>query len=69
MKPKPQPRDSFELFQAHFDQMLDSEHALIQLADKIDWTHLDATFSNCYRPDIGAPAKAVRLMVGLHYLK
>ncbi len=36
MKPKPQPGDSFELFQAHFDQMLDAELALIRLADKID---------------------------------
>jgi len=40
MKPKPQPRDSFELFQAHFEQMLDPSHELIQLARKIDWTHL-----------------------------
>ena len=37
MKPKPQPRDSFELFQAHFEQMLDPSHELIQLARKIDW--------------------------------
>ena len=69
MKPKPQPRDSFELFQAHFDQLLDPGHELIQLARQIDWAHLDAVFVDCYRPDIGAPAKAIRLMVGLHYLK
>ena len=69
MKPKPQPRDSFELFQAHFEQMLDPSHELIQLARQIDWAHLDAVFVDCYRPDIGAPAKAIRLMVGLHYLK
>ena len=69
MKPKPQPRDSFELFQAHFDQLLNPGHELIQLARQIDWAHLDAVFVGCYRPDIGAPAKAIRLMVGLHYLK
>jgi IS5 family transposase len=69
MKPKPQPRDSFELFQAHFDQLLNPGHELIQLARQIDWAHLDAVFVDCYRPDIGAPAKAIRLMVGLHYLK
>ncbi len=69
IKPKPQPRDSFEQFQAHFDQMLNPSHELIQLARKIDWPALDAAFADCYRPDIGAPAKAVRLMVGLHYLK
>ena len=66
MKPKAQPRDSFELFQAHFDPTLDPGHELIQLTRKIDWPALDAAFVDCYRPDIGAPAEAVRLMVGLH---
>ncbi len=69
MKPRPQRRDAFELFQSHFDQMLDPDHELVLLANKIDWAGLDAAFVDCYRPDIGAPAKAVRLMVGLHYLK
>ncbi len=69
MKPKPQPRDAFELYQAHFDQMLDPGHELVILANKIDWPSLDVAFTNCYSPDMGAPAKAVRLMAGLHYLK
>jgi IS5 family transposase len=69
MKPKPQHRDAFELFQAHFDQLLDPSHELVILPKKIDWRGLDEAFSDCYRPDIGAPAKAIRLMVGLHYLK
>ncbi len=30
---------------------------------------MDAAFADCYQPDIGAPAKAIRLMVGLQYLK
>jgi IS5 family transposase len=69
MKPKSQPRDEFELFQAHFDQLLNPGHELILLANQIDWPGLDAAFTDCYSPDMGAPAKAVRLMVGLHYLK
>ena len=69
MKPKPQPRDAFELFQAHFDQILNPGHALIQLARKIDWSRFDAAFADSYSEDMGAPAKAMRLMVGLHYLK
>jgi IS5 family transposase len=69
MKPKTQSRNAFELFQAHFDQLLDPGHELVILANKIDWPSLDVTFADCYRPDIGAPAKAIRLMVGLHYLK
>ena len=69
MKPKPQPRDAFELFQSHFDQLLDPRHELILLANKIDWPGLEVAFVDAYCLDNGAPAKAVRLMVGLHYLK
>ncbi len=69
MKPKPQSRDAFELFQAHFDQLLNPGHELIMLANKIDWSGLEAGFVDTYHPDFGAPAKAIRLMVGLHYLK
>jgi IS5 family transposase len=69
MKPKPQPRDAFQLFQAHFDQILNPDHELIQLARKIDWCRFDAAFAGSYSQDMGAPAKALRLMVGMQYLK
>ena len=69
MKPRPQPRDAFELFQAHFDQILNPQHELIQLARKIDWSRFDVAFADSYSENMGAPAKAMRLMVGLHYLK
>ncbi len=69
MTPKPQPRDAFELFQSHFDQILNPGHELVQLAHKIDWPRMEAAFADSYCPDIGAPAKAIRLMVGLQYLK
>ncbi len=69
MTPKPQPRDAFELFQSHFDQILNPGHELVQLAHKIDWPGMEAAFVDSYCPDIGAPAKAIRLMVGLQYLK
>ena len=57
MKPKPQPRDAFELFQAHFDQMLNPNHELVLLAQKIDWSGLEAAFVDSYCLDFGAPAK------------
>ena len=69
MKPKPQPCDVFQLFQAHFDQILNPAHELIQLARKIDWPRFDAAFAGSYSQDMGAPAKATRLMVGIQYLK
>lgn len=69
MKPKPQKRDAFELFQAHFDQILNPDHELLLLARKIDWSRFDVAFADSYSEDMGAPAKATRLMVGLHFLK
>ncbi|MBI1825118.1 MAG: hypothetical protein HYR83_01905 [Planctomycetes bacterium] len=42
MQPKPQSRDAFELFQSHFDQLLNPRHELIQLARKIDWGRFEA---------------------------
>jgi len=69
MPPKPLNRDAFELFQSHFDQLLNPAHELVQLARKIDWGRFEAAFAGGYSPDLGAPAKATRLMVGLQYLK
>ena len=69
MQPKPQKRDAFELFQSHFDQLLNPAHELLQWARKIEWARFEAAFAGGYSPDIGAPGKATRLMVGLQYLK
>lgn len=69
MQPKPQPVDSLQLFQAHFRQLLNPGHPLVRLADRLDWARFEAAFASCYSPDLGAPAKATRLMVGLQYLK
>jgi IS5 family transposase len=69
MTPKKQQPDAFELFRSHFDQILNPEHPLIRLANRTDWSRFDAAFAGCYSPDMGAPGKAIRLMVGLHYLK
>ena len=69
MRPQAPPTDAFHLFQAHFRQVLNPEHLLVRLADKIDWPGFDAAFADSYSEDLGAPAKAIRLMVGLQYLK
>lgn len=69
MRPKSQQTDPFELFRSHFDQILNQNHELIQLAKKIDWPRFDAALAECYVENMGAPGKAIRLMVGLHYLK
>ncbi len=60
MKPESTPNDTFELFQAHFDQLLNPRHPLIRLAKQIDWESFDAAYGELYCEDTGAPAKATR---------
>jgi len=70
MKPEsPSDTRPLDLFRASFQQILNPEHPLLVLAAKVDWRRFDAAFADCYSPDTGAPGKAVRLMVALHYLK
>lgn len=70
MKPKPRPEScQLDLFRAQFDQLLNHSHPLFILANKIDWSRFETALADCYCPDLGAPAKSIRLLVGLHYLK
>lgn len=70
MKPRSAPKTSqLDLFQAQLEQLLNLNHPLCILAKKVDWKRFDAVFADCYCPDFGAPGKATRLLVGLHYLK
>ncbi len=69
MKPKPTSVGQFELFQANFNQLLNLDHELCQLANAINWDLFDAELTDCYSEEMGRPGIAIRLMVGLHYLK
>ena len=64
MKPRPQNSSAFQLFQAHFEQILNPEHPLVCLAGWIDWSRFDVAFADSYSEDLGAPGKAIRLLVG-----
>lgn len=68
MKPRSTPQDHDDLFRSRLDQILDLDHPLIRLADKIDWDQIDERVGLCYA-DEGRPGLSPRLMVGLHYLK
>ena len=57
------------LFKMYLPNILDISHPLCKLADSIDWADLHESFKDLYSKDFGRPAKSVRLMVGLHYLK
>ena len=48
--------------------MLDTRDPLIALADAIDWSYFEKSFSQYYSKE-GSPAKPIRLMVGLLLLK
>jgi len=57
------------LFQMYLPNILNLAHPLCRLSNVIDWKNLDERFKALYSEGLGRPAKAVRLMVGLHYLK
>ena len=48
---------------------LNQNHPLYILSEKVDWLMFEREFSVLYCPDNGAPAKPIRLMVGLLPLK
>jgi IS5 family transposase len=58
-----------DLFQAQFSRILNPDHPLVLLADKLDWQRFDMVLGDCFHPEVGAPALSTRLVVGLLYLK
>ena len=69
MRPKQQHKARHDdLFRARLDQIIDMKHALVALADRIDWTWLDEQLA-AYFSDEGRPAEPVRFMIGMFLLK
>lgn len=58
-----------ELFGAHLSELLNPDHPLYVLAERIDWSEFDAAIDACYAEELGRPGVNTRLMVGLLYLK
>ena len=48
---------------------LNAAHPLYRLAGVVNWAHFERQFGKFYADDLGRPALATRLLVGLHYLK
>ena len=59
----------FEISKPKLEEIIDMNHKLVKLSKLIDWKRLEEIFSKYYHPSYGRPAKSVRLMVGLHFLK
>ena len=68
MRPKPKDNQSL-LFTSSLEQILNHNNPLFKLANAIDWPEFEQAFGKLYDPGQGRPAKPIRLMVGLHYLK
>jgi IS5 family transposase len=68
MKPKAA-TPQCELFGAHLSELLNREHPLYVLAERIDWSQFDAAIDACYADELGRPGVNTRLMIGLLYLK
>jgi IS5 family transposase len=70
MKPRPNADSSqLDLFKVQFTRILDLDHPLVVLADKIRWQRLELALAECFPSDLGAPALSTRLIIGLLYLK
>jgi IS5 family transposase len=68
MKPKSRAPQR-ELFGAHLSEMLNPEHPLYVLAERIDWQQFELAIDECYAEELGRPGVNTRMMVGLMYLK
>ena len=70
MRPKER-RDSgqTDMFRAHLDQIVDSNHALVKLGRQIDWRFLEERFGAVYSDRPGQPPLPTRLMAALAILK
>ena len=71
MKPRPSSNTDLQgdLFKVELETLVDPGHALVRLAGQIDWTFFERELGEQFCDHNGAPAKPVRLMVGLHFLK
>ena len=68
---KPVKRNAFQgnFFKPWLQTILNPSHELYQLAGQINWKFLEEEFSPLFVEDKGAPAKPVRLVIGLLMLQ
>ena len=58
-----------DLFRLELVNLVDPEHVLVKLSDQMEWSAFASEFGPLYAEGKGRPGIAIRLMVGLHYLK
>jgi IS5 family transposase len=69
MKPSPSKETkSDDLFRSRLTQIINTQHELARLAERVDWAHIDQQVQPFFAAE-GRPAIPSRLMIGLHILK
>ena len=71
MKPQtPDDTPQGDLFRHRLDNIISMQHALVRLAERIDWDGMNRVLGDYYEDTVvGQPPKPTRLMAGLLYLK
>ena len=64
-----QPDNAPDLFRSQLSQILNMNHKLVRLADRINWDNLASKVDVVYHNRSGQPPLPTRFLVGLHYLK
>src|SRR5438105_5249124 len=68
MRPRKKPKQENQ-DQARLAKILNHNHPLYQLAEKINWHKFEEEFGQYFADNVGRPALPTRVVVGLHYLK
>jgi transposase, IS5 family len=69
MKEKYKPKGQLDLFRAELKLIINLEHELCLLADKINWKKFEIEFAGYFPANVGKPALPSRLILGVLYLK
>ncbi len=56
-------------YQTNLEELLDKQHGLYQMANRLNWDYLIETYGPYYVENNGRPGVPIRVIVGLHYLK
>lgn len=68
MKPQ-KPDNSPDLFRSQLSQIIDMNHRLVRLSNRLNWERLESEIDELYHCRSGQPPLPTRLLAGLHYLK
>ena len=69
MKEKYKPKGQIDLFRSELKSIINLQHELCLLADKINWQKFEMEFAGYFPAKVGNPALSSRLILGVLYLK